>query len=128
MKPINYTVRIYQGATWRLEATFSDANGDPIDLSAYAGRMQIRRDAVVDNAVLTLESTDSDIEFGDAAKNLVVKISATETAALPTNNVEVDNWVYDLKIWETADPDYTTIRLLEGCVEVYPAVTRPATP
>lgn len=126
MKPIIYTVRIYQGAAWKLEATFKDANGDPIDLTAYEGAMQIRRDTAVDDAVLTLDSDSGDIVFGATTKNLIVKISATATASLPTNNVEVDNWVYDLKIWDAADEEYTTIRLLEGCVEVHPAVTRDA--
>ena len=56
--------------------------------------------------------------------NVVIRMTNVQTADLPSNNREVDDWVYDFLIYQNTDPDYTTIRLLEGDVYISPAVTR----
>lgn len=38
-----FDIDIYQGATFRLNATWADPAGDPIDMTGYLARMQIRQ-------------------------------------------------------------------------------------
>jgi len=129
MQAVTYPIRIYQYASWRLEANFKDPAGVKLDLTAYSGRLQIRRSASNDEVLLELTTENNGIVLGDdlADFNVIVRMTDDQTAALPTYNREVEEWVYDLVLFETLDPDYTTIRLLEGYVEVSPSVTRSAT-
>lgn len=125
MKPIIYPVTLYQGAAWRLESLFRDEAGNPMDLTAYEAELMIRKRVTDPEPVLTLDSATGGIDTSnDPDANLIIRISSEETAALPTRNQEIFDWVYDLKIWNGLDPDYTTVRLLEGSVSVSPAVTR----
>lgn len=124
MKPVKHDIHIYQGASWHLKTTFKDPDGNAIDLSAYDGEMQIRRDVAAADPLLTLDSDDGIALTADAEFNLTASITTTQTEDLPTNNQEIEDWVYDLRIWEIADPESTTIRLVEGRVFVSPAVTR----
>lgn len=124
MKPTTYELHIYQGASWKLEATFKDPNGAVIDLSGYSGELALRRSVQHSDVLLALDVAGGGVVLSDTEPNVVVRITAAETAALPTNNIEVEDWVYELRIFELGDPDYTTTRLLEGQVHVHPAVIR----
>ena len=44
MTAARYPIRIEQGATWRTVLTVKDDTGQPVDLTGYTGRMQIRED------------------------------------------------------------------------------------
>ena len=128
MQPVTYPIRIYQHASWRLEANFRDPAGTKLDLTTYSGRLQIRRSATNDEVLLDLTTENGGLVLGDAAAdfNVIVRMTDDQTAALPTFNREIEEWVYDLVLWEPLDPDYTTLRLLEGYVTVSPSVTRSA--
>lgn len=126
MKPVKHDIHIYQGTSWHLKTTFKDPDGNAIDLSVYDGDMQIRRDVAAADPLLTIDSdTNGGIALtADATHNLTATITTTQTEALPTNEQDIEDWVYDLRIWETADPENTTIRLIQGRVFVSPSVTR----
>lgn len=124
MKPVNYPIHIYQGSSWHLKTTFKDPDGNPIDLSAYEGEMQIRRDVAASDALITLDQTSGLDLNSNAEFNLIATLTMTQTEDLPTNNQEIEDWVYDIRIWEAASPETTAIRLVEGRVFVSPAVTR----
>lgn len=126
MQPIRYPIRLYQGAAWRLEAVFRDEGGDPLDLSVYNAEMMIRRSIFDEEPLLVLNTANAAITTSaDPEANLILRISRTQTSELPTFNQDIEDWVYDLKIWNSTDPEFTTVRLLEGPVAVFPAVTRP---
>ena len=55
-----YTFYIEQGATTDFELVWKDSNSDPIDLSFYNGRMQIRTDYGGDLICSLSSSLDSD--------------------------------------------------------------------
>ena len=55
-----YTFFIEQGATTDFELVWKDNNGDPVDLSSYNGRMQIRTDYGGDLICSLSSSLDSD--------------------------------------------------------------------
>ena len=126
MEPVRYPIRIYQHASWRLDANFKDPDGNKLDLSDYAGKLQIRRSSCGSEPLLELTSMNGGVVLDNAAAdfNVVIRMTNVQTADLPSNNREVDDWVYDFLIYQNTDPEYTTIRLLEGDVYISPAVTR----
>lgn len=126
MKPICYDITVYQNASYELKATFKDPNGTPIDLSAYSGELVVRQSVALGDSILRVDDQSGNVIFqGAVTDNITIRLSATETDQLPTNNVFVEGWHYEFKIWETANPEYTTIRLLEGEFNVSPSVSRP---
>ncbi len=123
-----YSFVIEQGATTDFEIAYKDANGSPIDLIGYQGRMQIRPSIGSDTVYLTLSSSlDPDgtgLNFsGSAGINPLVSgtigvfISANSSSLL-----DFDEAVYDLEI--TTGSEYPIVyRLLEGKVKLSKNVT-----
>jgi hypothetical protein len=106
---------IEQGATFSLPVVWKDSAGDPIDLTGWSARMQIRKSKRATDVLHEATSTGGDIVLGDAAGTIVVTIEATDTAAFTWKR-----GVYDLELIDGT----TVYRLLEGAVEVSPEVTR----
>ena len=52
-----YSFVIEQGATFQTELQYVGPNGEPIDLTGYNGRMQIRPNTTSDIVYLTLSSS-----------------------------------------------------------------------
>ena len=52
-----YSFAIEQGSTVDFEITYKDSNGDPIDLTDYQARMQIRPSKGADTVYITLSSS-----------------------------------------------------------------------
>lgn len=98
-----------------------DAAGDPVDVTDYTARMQVREDYDLD-PVLDLTSAAGDIDVGTDDGTFTVEVSAVETAALT-----IETGYYDLEILPAGDED-DAIRLARGPVNVLPNVTRPAVP
>jgi hypothetical protein len=126
MKPSKHRLHIYQGSSWQLRARFKDPEQSLIDLSDYSGEMQIRRAVTHPEAIITLSTDNGGIIVDDdqADFNLIARMTRAQTEDLPTFNQEVEDWVYDIILWQNTDPDHTTIRLMQGTVYVSPAVTR----
>lgn len=123
---------IEQGATTLFELQYTDANGNPIDLSNYGGRMQIRPSATSDVVYLTLSSSlgacGTGLNFsGSSGANpptsgtIGVCISAETTSTLDFNQ-----GVYDLTIYSSSGSCVYVVRLLEGNVQLSKDVTRPS--
>lgn len=126
MKPIHYDITVYQNASWKLQATFKDPDGNPIDLSAHEGDFVVRRSVASSEALIRVDDASGNVELTNATENNVtVKLSRTETDELPTSNTDIDDWTYEFRIWETADPEHTTTRLMEGKFKVSPSTARP---
>lgn len=123
-----YAFTIEQGTTTKFTIEYKDSNSNPIDLSYYSGRMQIRPD-FADNTntiYLTLSSSlDADgsgLNFmglegttPKASGSIGVYISAAKTAGL-----NFEEAYYDLEIYSGSE----AIRLLEGNVILDREVTR----
>jgi hypothetical protein len=121
-----YSFTIEQGATFQLELQYKDANNDPINLSEYSGRMQIRSSVSDSTVLLQLSSSRADDGTGlnfsgsngstpPASGSIGVYISAVSSSALTFSEA-----VYDLEIYSGS----FVARLLEGKVRLSKEVTR----
>jgi hypothetical protein len=115
MPASTYNLSIEQGATFRLALVWKDSEGDPVDLTGYTARMQIRP-AVASTEVLLSLTSGSGITLGGATGAVNVLATAAQTAAIDSKK-----GVYDL---ELQSADGTVTRLLQGVVIVSPEVTR----
>jgi hypothetical protein len=120
-----YNFTIEQGATYTVEIQYKDANNNPINLTGYSGRMQIRPSAGSNTSYLclssSLQSDGTGLNFsGSAGINppasgtIGIYISAATSSALTFNE-----GVYDLEI---ASGSFVA-RLLQGNVQLSKEVT-----
>lgn len=121
-----YSFVIEQGSTLNLELQYRDSNGNPIDLTDYSGRMQIRPSAGASTLYITLSSSlQSDgtgLNFSGSngstpptSGSIGIYISAVSSSALT-----FDTALYDLEIYSGS---YAS-RILEGQVKLSKEVTR----
>jgi hypothetical protein len=103
---------IQKGATWNETVIWTDANGNPIDLSSYSAKLQISTDYET-TPILTLSSPSSGIVKIDAEGKLVITATVTQTSTLATGY-----YVYELEL--TAGS--TVNRIMEGELYVSPQV------
>lgn len=113
-----YKIQVEQGSTWRRTLTVRDEVGDPVDLTGYGARMQIRESMDSPDPLYSLatDGPSPGITINGPAGQLTLVI-ANETSSAWT-------WrygVYDLEL-ESAGGEVE--RLLRGEVEVDREVTR----
>lgn len=116
-----YNITAEQGAKYSLDITWRDDQGDPINLTGYTARMQVRESVSAADVLIELTTENGRITLGGAAGTILLEIDADVMAALDTNHLKV-TWRYDLEL-VPADPD-DTVRLLRGKFVVLPEVTR----
>ena len=121
-----YSFTIEQGSTLSFELQYKDASRNPIDLSGYSGRMQLR-ETVDSSTVLIALSSSRDVDgtglnfsgsngvTPPASGSIGVYISAASSSALTFNEA-----VYDLEIVSGS----VVTRILEGKVRLSKEVTR----
>jgi hypothetical protein len=121
-----YSFTIEQGATLNLELQYKDANGNPIDLTDYSGRMQIRPSISSPTVYISLSSSlqpdGTGLNFSGSngmtppsSGSIGIYISADSSSML-----NFDTGVYDLEI---ASGSFVS-RILEGQVKLSLNVTR----
>lgn len=118
MPALKYDLKPEQGASFSFSVTRKDKTGNPIDLTGYSARMQIRQTQGA--SVLVEASTDNGkitIPVGTDGK-ILVKLSATDTTKL-----KYSKCVYDLKAFIGSD-GANDLRILQGNVLVSPAITQ----
>lgn len=111
-----YDIICDQGATFNRVLTWQDSNGDPINLTGYTAKMQIRPEASSSTTTLSLTTENSRISLGGAAGTITLTIAAADTAA-----VTAGQYVYDLELVSGAG---TVTRLVMGSFLNRPEVTR----
>lgn len=116
MAAAEYDITIEQGATFKLNLLWEDPAGDPIDVTGYTARMQVREKYTSTTTLLSLTSAAGDIVLGDTAGTIDITASAVATAA-----IDEKRGVYDL---ELVSPGGEVTRLIRGCVTITPEVTR----
>jgi hypothetical protein len=104
-----------QGATWKLNITYTNDTGNPVNLTNYTARMQARSTYDASTAALSL-TNGSGITLGGTAGTIGLLVGATVTAA-----IGAAQYVYDLEL-VSASGEVT--RLIEGTLIVTPEVTR----
>lgn len=119
-----WNIAINQGATWQIEVTYLDPDGDPVNLTGFDVRMQVRRAYAdqddVDSPLVDLTIGDG-VTVTDATGGVFrLTIDKTTTEALPPGS-----WLYDVEI-ESAGGEVT--RLFYGRALVRAEVTRTPTP
>jgi hypothetical protein len=115
MPAARHDLLIEKGSTFRLEVTWKDSAGAPVDLDGYSAKAQVRK-SYTSEPVLTFDSADNSIELGDGGK-ITLLASATQTSALPISSM----CVWDLELTSAGDE---VTRLLEGEVSFSEEVTR----
>jgi len=111
-----YNFTIEQGATFKRIMTWKDSNGNPINLTGYTARMQVRTAKDSPNVILTLDTdTNGGITLGGVSGTITIEISASKTASLDFKTA-----VYDLEL----EKDGSVVRLLEGSVTLSKEVTK----
>lgn len=116
-----YHIKIEQGATYLSPLmTWKTQSGNPIDLTGWKARMQVRSSISASSVLLSLTTENGGIELGDELGTIRLVLSAEQTAAITWSE-----GVYDL---ELINPDATNgdfvKRFLSGKVNVSKGVTR----
>ncbi len=107
---------IEQGATYEKKLTWQDANENPIDITGYDARLQVRSEKESDVVLLELNVSNGGIILGDAAGTIELFISSSDTEALTWTQ-----GVYDLELITDTGK---VIRFIEGAICVSLEVTR----
>lgn len=110
-----YDITIEQGATFTLSLTWKDSTGNPVNLTGYSARMQVRTSYEAEDTLVSLTSSGGDIVLGGALGTIIITIAASATQTL-----QLDEAVYDLELVNGA----TVTRLLQGRATVSREVTR----
>lgn len=121
-----YSFIIEQGSTLNLELQYKDASGNPIDLTNYGGRMQIRETIASQTPYITLSSSlepdGTGLNFSGSnnttpptSGSIGIYISAVTSSLLNFTQA-----VYDLEIYSGS----YVARILEGQVKLSKEVTR----
>jgi hypothetical protein len=110
-----YNFTLDQGSVWDLEIEYQDPDGDPINLTGFTARMQLRKDynsAVVD---LTLTTGGGGIVITGATGTIDISVTAAQTEVL-----DPAFYVYDLELISGSNIS----RLIQGQITVAEQVTR----
>lgn len=128
----NYAFNLEQGTTIQYEIQYTDSNNDPIDLTGYWGKMQIRSD-YADKSPITYITLSSSLNPDGTGLNfngstgLNPPTSGTIglfIAACTSSLFTFTKARYDLELF-SGDPDCPiTTRLIEGQVSISKQTTR----
>lgn len=114
MTPGKYNIICPQGTTFAKQLTYT-INDEPVDLTTYTARMQVREKHTSATAKLTLTTQNGGISLGGEEGTIDLYI-ADET----TSNINAKEYVYDLELVSGGE----VYRLIEGKFIVTPEVTR----
>lgn len=114
--PATYNLRIRKGSNWELNIVYKDEAKNPIDLTGYKAWLTIRPTVEGEQIEQLTELTG--ITLGGAAGTIDSALTHQKTTGLP-----IKRGVYDLLL-EDNQATAERFALLEGDVEVMPAVTR----
>ena len=123
-----YSFTIEQGATLDFELAYKDSDDNPIDLTNYQGRMQIRPSVGSDTVYITLSSSLADDGTGlnfSGSDGLNPPTSGTIGIFISANSssqLDFGEAVYDLELATGSEFPIVT-RLLEGQIQLSRNVT-----
>lgn len=124
-----YSFTIEQGATVDFEIAYKDSNGDPIDLTGYQARMQLRPGPGSPDLYLTLSSSLGEDGTGlniSGSGGLNPPTSGTigiYISAATSSLLGFDLASYDLEISSGSGNNSVVTRLLEGKIKLSKEIT-----
>lgn len=124
-RPASVNFRLYPHATFVANTLLLDSDQQPVDLTGYSARMQIKRDRYDVFPIYTLTSAPGEgISLG-ATGEIDITIPAGQTAPVLVPAIDQDGevWYHDLLLTDPAGD--LVERLYQGTVSVFPGVTRP---
>jgi hypothetical protein len=126
-----YPIYIEQGATIDFEVQYKDSDGNPVNLTDYGARMQIRPSATSTEVYLSLTSTlNSDGTGINMSGSAPYKPPTSGSlgiyiASCTSSMLNFDDAVYDLEIFAPIGSNCPVVtRILQGPVRLSKEVTR----
>lgn len=125
----NYNFTIEQGTTVDFQIAYTDSNGNPIDLTDYDARMQLKNTKGGNTTYLTLSSSYSTCGTGlhmSGSGDINPPTSGTigiYISAMTSSMLTFDQAVYDLEIASGSGNCTVVTRILEGKVKLSKEVT-----
>lgn len=116
MSAASYDFEIEQGTTLLKPIVWKDSNGDPVNLTGYTAKMQIRKSASATDVLLELSTSNSKLAIDASAGKVTMIFSSTTTAAIDWSRGK-----YDLELTSSSG---VVTRLLEGEITVSKEITR----
>lgn len=130
--PASFSLQVVRGATWEDQFDYTDDAGEPIDLTGYAARMQVRTldgqfgTSADETLVLELTTENGRLEIDEPEDGRVsLLVAAADTVQLNPDNARKVKLAYSLELFKPAgeDPEYV-IPLVKGTVSVQGETTR----
>lgn len=111
-----HDLEIEQGSDFVLNILYQDTNDNPIDLSTYSARMHLRESSDSSSSLIELTNTNGRITLGQSDPNIVLELTAGDTASL-----DFDYAFYDL---EVVSSSATVSKVLRGSVKLIREFTK----
>jgi len=111
----SYNITGFQGDYIQLTLNIKDSNGNPLNLSGYAVRGQVRTSYGATGILLNLNPTITSVPSGIMAINIDSYISA---------DIPVNEYVYDIERYPSGILTGNSIKLMRGKFSILPEVTR----
>jgi hypothetical protein len=105
-----------QGATLKRTITWTDSAKNPINLTGFTARMQVRAATSSSSVILELTTANNRVSLGGADGTVNLLVAASDTAQLAPGQ-----YVYDLELVSLGGE---VTRLVEGNFVVKAEVTR----
>jgi hypothetical protein len=126
-----YPIYIEQGATIDFEVQYKDSNGNPVNLTGYGARMQIRPSVSSNEVYLSLTSnlntdgTGINMSGSSPYKPPTSGSLGIYIASCTSSMLNFGDAVYDLEIFAPINVDCPIVtRILQGPVRLSKEVTR----
>jgi hypothetical protein len=125
-----YSFVVEQGSTINFEIAYKDSNGDPIDLTGYQARMQLRPSPGSDSLYLSLSSsilsdgTGLNLSGSDGLKPPTSGTIGIFISAVSSSQLDFGEAYYDLEISSTTNGYPVVTRILEGKVQLSKEITK----
>jgi hypothetical protein len=116
MAAATYNFEIEQGATLTKPFVWKTNINNPIDITGYVARMQIRSSVKSTEILLELTTENDRIVLGTTEGTITLQLDA-----ITTSNINWTKGVYDL---ELISADGIVTRLIQGDITVSKEVTR----
>lgn len=144
--PANVPVELVYNKTWEEEFTYLDENGDPVDLSAYEARLQVRAQAsrygttgtavidknTEDDTTEIFITTSSNPDYGTVACAVRVKIAVADVNLTNPTNARVlrgsyrrgTGYGYGIELYKPLETPEYVVPLSEGDITTYGSTVR----
>lgn len=117
MAASTYDIDLEQGSTYSTVFTYTDSDGDAVNISGFTARMQVRSVySVAGPAISLTTSGGGGIVLGGAAGTVTVTVSDAVSAKIIPKN-----YVYDIELVSSGG---VVTKLIRGKIKVLPEVTR----